>query len=135
MGLGNQDSCPWRQYKTTLDYGVLVAIANELGSPCCTIGQRRVVHISIPCLTQATTTYRVFAMLLEGGCKRTAESGLIQSYSGSSGIRSKLKFEKKSDSCASSAIAEPWQIGHVPILSFAVGSDRPSWYSPSHCCN
>lgn len=33
LGLGNQDSCPWRECKTKKNYGVFKAIPDELGSP------------------------------------------------------------------------------------------------------
>ncbi|WP_335123813.1 hypothetical protein [Nostoc sp.] len=33
LGLGNQDSCPWRECKTNYNYAVLLAIPDELGSP------------------------------------------------------------------------------------------------------
>jgi hypothetical protein len=32
LGLGNQDSCPWKECKTKKNYGVFEAIPDELGS-------------------------------------------------------------------------------------------------------
>ena len=31
LGLGNQDSCPWKECKTKKNYGVFEAIPDELG--------------------------------------------------------------------------------------------------------